>query len=168
MFAVSRPRGGFRGSRKAISQSGLPARASDRKGTRRNSTLSLHAGLPISPTSRSNRRRRCSQCPGLAAVSVVLEKQSRKAACRRGHQIGKAPGATPLFPYTPVFRSLQQAEVTAVADVRSVPASRRFPWFSKSNLAKRLAGEGIRSERHPAQLHSFPTRRSSDLSNKPK
>jgi uncharacterized protein (DUF488 family) len=38
---------------------------------------------------------------------------------------------------------LQQAEVTAVADVRSVPASRRFPWFSKSNLAKRLAGEGI-------------------------
>jgi uncharacterized protein (DUF488 family) len=38
---------------------------------------------------------------------------------------------------------LQQAEVTAVADVRSVPASRRFPWFSKNNLAKRLAGEGI-------------------------
>ena len=38
---------------------------------------------------------------------------------------------------------LQQAEVTAVADVRSVPASRRFPWFSKNNLAKRLAGDGI-------------------------
>jgi hypothetical protein len=38
---------------------------------------------------------------------------------------------------------LQQAGVTAVADVRSVPASRRFPWFSKNNLAKRLAGDGI-------------------------
>ena len=38
---------------------------------------------------------------------------------------------------------LRQAEVTAVADVRSVPASRRFPWFSKNNLAKRLAGDGI-------------------------
>ena len=39
---------------------------------------------------------------------------------------------------------LRQAGVTAVADVRSVPtASRRFPWFSKSNLAKRLAGDGI-------------------------
>ena len=38
---------------------------------------------------------------------------------------------------------LQQAGVTAVADVRSVPASRRFPWFSKNNLAKRLAGNGI-------------------------
>src|ERR1700733_2409942 len=38
---------------------------------------------------------------------------------------------------------LQQAGVTAVADVRSVPASRRFPWFSKNNLATRLAGDGI-------------------------
>jgi len=38
---------------------------------------------------------------------------------------------------------LRQAGVTAVADVRSVPASRRFPWFSKNNLAKRLAGDGI-------------------------
>jgi uncharacterized protein (DUF488 family) len=38
---------------------------------------------------------------------------------------------------------LQQAGVNAVADVRSVPASRRFPWFSKTNLAKRLAGDGI-------------------------
>jgi uncharacterized protein (DUF488 family) len=38
---------------------------------------------------------------------------------------------------------LHQAEVTAVADVRSVPASRRFPWFSKNNLAMRLAHERI-------------------------
>src|ERR1700691_4485119 len=38
---------------------------------------------------------------------------------------------------------LRQAGVTAIADVRSVPASRRFPWFSKNNLAKRLAADGI-------------------------
>jgi len=38
---------------------------------------------------------------------------------------------------------LQQAGVTAIADVRSVPLSRRFPWFSKNNLAKNLAREGI-------------------------
>jgi len=38
---------------------------------------------------------------------------------------------------------LQQAEVNTVADVRSVPHWRRFPWFSKDNLAKRLTREGI-------------------------
>lgn len=38
---------------------------------------------------------------------------------------------------------LRQAGVTALADVRSVPASRRFPWFSKNNLAARLAQDGI-------------------------
>jgi uncharacterized protein (DUF488 family) len=38
---------------------------------------------------------------------------------------------------------LHDAGVTAVADVRSVPASRRFPWFAKKNLEARLASEGI-------------------------
>jgi uncharacterized protein (DUF488 family) len=38
---------------------------------------------------------------------------------------------------------LQQPGVTAIADVRSLPASRRFPWFSKNNLATRLARECI-------------------------
>jgi uncharacterized protein (DUF488 family) len=38
---------------------------------------------------------------------------------------------------------LQDAKVNAIADVRSVPNSRRFPWFSKSNLATRLARDGI-------------------------
>jgi len=38
---------------------------------------------------------------------------------------------------------LRSAEVSAVADVRSVPRSRRFTWFSKNSLAGRLAGEGI-------------------------
>jgi uncharacterized protein (DUF488 family) len=38
---------------------------------------------------------------------------------------------------------LQQTGVAAVADVPSVPASRRFPWFSKNNLATRLARERI-------------------------
>ena len=38
---------------------------------------------------------------------------------------------------------LKTAGVTAVADVRSVPFSRRFPWFSAKALAERLAREGI-------------------------
>ncbi len=38
---------------------------------------------------------------------------------------------------------LKDAGVTAVADVRSVPRSRRFPWFSGKALAERLAREGI-------------------------
>ena len=32
---------------------------------------------------------------------------------------------------------VQDAGVTAIADVRSVPFSRRFPWFSGSKLAAR-------------------------------
>jgi uncharacterized protein (DUF488 family) len=38
---------------------------------------------------------------------------------------------------------LQGTEVTAVADVRSVPFSRRFPWFSGKTLAERLRTSGI-------------------------
>ena len=38
---------------------------------------------------------------------------------------------------------LRNAGVTTVADVRSVPFSRRFPWFSAKALAERLAREGI-------------------------
>ncbi len=38
---------------------------------------------------------------------------------------------------------LQDAAVTAVADVRSVPNSRRFPWFSQKTLAAQLKGLGI-------------------------
>jgi uncharacterized protein (DUF488 family) len=35
---------------------------------------------------------------------------------------------------------LRDAEVNAVADVRSVPNSRWFPWFSAKPLADKLAG----------------------------
>jgi len=38
---------------------------------------------------------------------------------------------------------LQGAGVTAVADVRSVPFSRRFPWFSKEPLAAWLEAASI-------------------------
>jgi uncharacterized protein (DUF488 family) len=38
---------------------------------------------------------------------------------------------------------VQGAGVTAIADVRSVPFSRRFPWFSAPNLSARLQGAGI-------------------------
>jgi uncharacterized protein (DUF488 family) len=38
---------------------------------------------------------------------------------------------------------LRAAAVEAVADVRSTPASRRFPWFSDKKLAVRLEQEGM-------------------------
>jgi len=38
---------------------------------------------------------------------------------------------------------LREAGVNIVVDVRSVPSSRRFPWFSKKNLEARLEREGI-------------------------
>jgi uncharacterized protein (DUF488 family) len=42
------------------------------------------------------------------------------------------------------FLSMLRANgVSAVADVRSVPFSRRFPWFSARTLAERLQGQGI-------------------------
>ena len=38
---------------------------------------------------------------------------------------------------------LQDAAVTTVADVRSMPNSRWFPWFSQKTLAAQLSGIGI-------------------------
>jgi uncharacterized protein (DUF488 family) len=38
---------------------------------------------------------------------------------------------------------LRGAGVSVIADVRSVPLSRHFPWFSKNNLSARLTAEGI-------------------------
>lgn len=35
------------------------------------------------------------------------------------------------------------AGVTAIADVRSTPASRRYPWFNQARLAPHLAAEGL-------------------------
>jgi uncharacterized protein (DUF488 family) len=35
------------------------------------------------------------------------------------------------------------AGITAIADVRSTPASRRYPWFNQARLAQRLAAEDI-------------------------
>jgi uncharacterized protein (DUF488 family) len=39
---------------------------------------------------------------------------------------------------------LLSAGVNAIADVRSIPASRRFPWFSGKNLEASLQDDGIR------------------------
>ena len=38
---------------------------------------------------------------------------------------------------------LRDAGADAIADVRSTPFSRRFPWFSAKNLAAMLAQQGI-------------------------
>jgi uncharacterized protein (DUF488 family) len=41
---------------------------------------------------------------------------------------------------------VRTAGITTIADVRSVPASRRHPWFSARRLGERLAQEGIAYE----------------------
>lgn len=38
---------------------------------------------------------------------------------------------------------LRGADVAIIADVRSLPSSRRFPWFSRARLAQRLEAEAI-------------------------
>jgi uncharacterized protein (DUF488 family) len=46
----------------------------------------------------------------------------------------------------PIERFLELARgagITAIADVRSTPASRRYPWFNQARLAPRLAQEGL-------------------------
>ena len=40
-------------------------------------------------------------------------------------------------------RLLRDSGINTLADVRSVPGSRRFPWFSKNNLAALLERDGI-------------------------
>ena len=42
-----------------------------------------------------------------------------------------------------VVALLRDAGTTAIADVRSTPFSRRFPWFSGKNLATTLAQNGM-------------------------
>ena len=61
-----------------------------------------------------------------------------------------APAAFDLFtighsnhPIERFLELLRSAGVTAVADVRSMPSSRRYPWFSKARLSERLEAEGI-------------------------
>jgi uncharacterized protein (DUF488 family) len=51
---------------------------------------------------------------------------------------------------------LREADVGAIADVRSVPASRRFPWFSAKALGERLAREGIAYEFFGEELGGRP------------
>src|ERR1043166_1294277 len=46
----------------------------------------------------------------------------------------------------PIERFLELARgagITAIADVRSTPASRRYPWFNQARLAPRLAAQGV-------------------------
>jgi uncharacterized protein (DUF488 family) len=75
---------------------------------------------------------------------------------RHGHEIaGPAEDKEPMpafdlfsighsnIPAERFVAMLQSAGVTLVADVRSVPASRHFPWFSKHNLKARLAEAAI-------------------------
>lgn len=51
---------------------------------------------------------------------------------------------------------LREVGVTAIADVRSVPFSRRFPWFSAKTLAQRLHSAGVAYFSHGDTLGGRP------------
>ncbi len=55
---------------------------------------------------------------------------------------------------------IRNAGVTAVADVRSTPLSRFFPWFSRKPLEQRLAAEGMRYHWYGDTLGGRPRDRS--------
>ena len=52
---------------------------------------------------------------------------------------------------------VKNAGVTLIADVRSVPFSRRFPWFSSRPLSERLHGRGIAFAAYGDALGGRPT-----------
>ena len=60
------------------------------------------------------------------------------------------------LPAERLVQMLQNAGVSAVADVRSVPASRFCPWFSREPLAARLARGGIAYAFHGGALGGRP------------
>jgi hypothetical protein len=82
----------------------------------------------LSSTGGADRRR-----PGSAGLEIDIDMPSFDLL-----SIGHSNIAAEYF-----VTLLQNADVNAVADVRSVPNSRRFPWFSKNNLAMSLARDGI-------------------------
>jgi uncharacterized protein (DUF488 family) len=47
------------------------------------------------------------------------------------------------LPYEPFLELLRHANVTAIADVRAAPYSRRFPQFNRETLAEELRADGI-------------------------
>ncbi|MFB6351205.1 MAG: DUF488 family protein [Bradymonadaceae bacterium] len=44
----------------------------------------------------------------------------------------------------PFVALLEEADIGALADIRTYPSSRRFPWFNEGNLADSLEERGIR------------------------
>src|SRR5437588_7629807 len=61
-----------------------------------------------------------------------------------------SPPISTLFPYTTLFRSLlTEQSISAIADVRRFPGSRRYPHFNQAALSTALAEAGI-------EYHHFP------------
>ena len=83
-------------------------------------------------------------------VGIVAPTQRRAPVERAQSRPMTTPAAFDLLtighsnlPAEHFLALLQNAGVTAVVDVRSVPFSRRFPWFSGKALAERLRGSAI-------------------------
>src|ERR1043166_6227399 len=97
--------------------------------------------------------------PGLRRTAGMLALPRRKFAPTAWGRSGKkrrirrdcamTPAAFDLFTIGhsnhPIERFLELARgagITAIADVRSTPASRRYPWFTQARLEPRLAAQG--------------------------
>ena len=61
------------------------------------------------------------------------------------------------FSYDEFVARLRGANVTAIADVRSSPFSRRFPWFSRDELKVKLSGDRVAYSFLGKELGGRPT-----------
>src|ERR1035437_9818031 len=134
-------------------------------------TLSLHDALPISEI-RLCRRSRCRAPVQCGGQDLPRSRRRRKQGPVRG--IGGATACKPvnpptstLFPYTTLFRSLKFDYADEADAVRQYNAAAKICREVGDAGSKDLF-EGL-EEQQPANqsthqhLHSFPTRRSSDL-----
>src|SRR6266511_566657 len=146
-------------------------------------TLSLHDALPIStgPGCASTRPRPVRWSPRRRASAI-------RAACRRSEEhtselqsreklvcrlLLRRPPRSTLFPYTTLFRSqpVQGAQALDLGQCAGRPAVERPPFAQRAGDRKstRLNSSHVKSSYavfcygDHRDLHSFPTRRSSDL-----
>jgi uncharacterized protein (DUF488 family) len=88
------------------------------------------------------------------AAAVNVPKPSNKTGAMSSFDLFSIGHSN--IPIARFIAMLQAAGVNAIADVRSTPASRRFPWFSAKALAARLAPEGISYEPYGDALGGRP------------
>jgi uncharacterized protein (DUF488 family) len=80
---------------------------------------------------------------GSIARAGLLVKPDRRTAPEMGSSFDLFSIGHSNHPIDDFIALVRDAGVTAIADVRSRPGSRRYPWFSAKQLGERLASEGL-------------------------